>query len=108
MAVTNPFDFQPGGLLDYLNAVPDAGFAWWLRTLGVSPFAMSPFARYTRGLSDRLYADYQARLPQAPTLLWTDYLQRLDPQAQFRQLSPSERGERLGGGAGTVRWAMPV
>jgi len=108
MAITNPFNFQPGGLLDYLNDVPQAGYTWFLGQHGVSPFSRSPFASYTRGVYGDLYNDYQSRLPSNPSMLWTDYLKGFNPQAQFRSLSPRERGERVGGGAGTVRWQVPV
>jgi len=103
--MANPFG--PGGLLDFLNNVPGAGYAGFLRSQGVSPTMSSPFASYVRGRYGDLYEDYQSELPYNPSLLWTDYLKRFNMGREFSSLSPKAREVRLGGGAGTVKYNTP-
>lgn len=104
MAVSNPFGSGVG--LDYYNYQPQVGFSAYLTQQGVTPWGNSPFDRYLRGSYDNLYSDYQTKLKDDPSMMWTDYLGKLDSRQGYNSLSPHQRGENpfnMG-----VKWQMPL
>ncbi len=53
--------------------------------------------------SSKYYSQYKAVGSSDPTLFWTDYLARLNPQTDFGWASPYDRGARAGQAAPTMR-----
>lgn len=62
----------------------------------------SPLGDFIRGSQSRLYGSYLSELPNNPNMLFQDFLQTQDPEAQFNALAPQQRGEN------PSRFAPPV
>jgi hypothetical protein len=94
---------------NFLEANPSAAYQRLLGQLGQIS-QDTPFARYATSQRDDAYQTYLARLAgmgdEAQNYNYTDFLSDWGPKLSqtFQMLSPTQRGEKFGGGLGRSRW----
>lgn len=100
---------------DFYENQPSAAYQRLLNQMGLGAGAQSPFAKYAQGQRDDAYNSYLAKLGGMangggmgdPTQYsYVDFLQEYGPtlNSSFANLTPSQRGEKFGGGAPRARW----
>jgi hypothetical protein len=100
---SNPFAGLSGLPLEYLNAVPSAGWGAYTNAFANNE---DPFSRWLRSQLNRYYTSFEGQNAWQPNLTWTDYLQGIDPAKDFAGLSRQERGINPGNWLGRTRWSL--
>lgn len=91
----------------FLNSTPLAAF---FRQFGgqISGAPNQNYRKFLQGLDTDFYNQYLGKVADDPNLRYTDFLGQQDPMAMFRQLAPSQRGERPGQFAPKLTWRTGV
>lgn len=102
---TTPVIGGPG--IGYLEQNQDAAYTRWLGRNNVGLGDTSPFAQYLQGPAfNNSRTGFKAALAENPTLTYQDYLDTLGGlarlYAQFRSMSPQQRGVRYTGPTRTI------
>lgn len=102
---TAPFIGGPG--IGYLEQNQDAAYTRYLGKNGIGLGDTSPFAQYLQGPGfDNTRTGFRAALAEQPTLTYQNYLSTLGGlarlYAQFRSMSPQQRGVRYSGPTRTI------
>lgn len=98
----NPFysDFFKDLYTGFLNTDATAAFSsifpWTNQVGNKAQFARSSLPRYMNMFTNALGNE--------PNLTYSDFFRRLNPEGEFSNLSPGERGEQQGRYAPPVRW----
>jgi hypothetical protein len=97
---------------ELIENTPQAGYQRMLNQMGLFG-SQSPFGKYAAGQSTEAYNSYLGKLSgmagtgQDPTQYgYVDFLKEFGPSlsSTFKDLSPSQRGERFAGGTPRARW----
>ena len=75
---------------EFLNSTPEAAFYARYPSAGKS----DPYNQWLKNQYFNYFNRYQAELPKRPNLMFTDFLGEQNPENEFGQLSPFQRGER--------------
>ena len=81
---------------------PTAGLFDVFKGLGVQ--GTSPLGGFIRQSQPRYYQSYLSTLPQEPSLVYREFLKRINPQAEFGALGPRQRGEQPSLFSSKLRW----
>lgn len=92
----------------FFSENPTFGYQWWKQDRFGKDYWMSDFGNWADQQYGRLYAQYNAELPnRGVDFRFLDFLSELGPQElrdQFRRLTPRQRGENPEAFGGRVRW----
>lgn len=98
---------QPiGGPNGYIENNPEVAWTRYLQgRYGVGLADQSPYAGFVRGQYQPVRQGFEAALAENPTLIFQDYLNRLNPDyaRMFAALTPQQRGESVSQYAGPLR-----
>jgi hypothetical protein len=89
--IANPYNFTDDQKYYYNEegAGSKAAYNMFLQGLNASPMAK----QYLQNQYSDLFSNYSAQVAGSPSYTWLQYLENLNPQALYRQVTPRMRGE---------------
>lgn len=95
-----------GGANGFLENNQDVAYNRKMSQIGIGQATRGPFAEWARKQVNNAQLGYQTALAENPTLMWQDYLNRFtinNMHAQWKNLTPQQRGENRSRYVGPVR-----
>ncbi len=98
---TNYMQNIPWYIRDEMERDPNEGYSIYSSIQGSGQ--SQPYQDWLKNQSGKYYSQYKAMGANDPTYFWTQYLQNLNPEADYGFTSPYDRGARSGSFAPTMR-----